>query len=96
MTRYHVDSEQVLLAATAARASIARLQGEVQSLNSQLHALHSSWSGPAASAFTSVHSAWHATQVTVETNLQNLSDSLAHAGRHYQEMEAANTRLFQR
>lgn len=96
MTRYTVDSEQVLLAASAARSSIARLQGEVQSLNAQLHALQSSWSGPAASAFTSVHSAWHATQVTVETNLHNLSEALANAGRHYQEMEAANTRLFHR
>jgi WXG100 family type VII secretion target len=94
MTRYNVDSEQVLLAATAARASITRLQGEVQALNSQLHALQSSWSGPAASAFTSVHSAWHATQVGVEQNLQALSEALGHAGRHYEEMEAANTRLF--
>lgn len=96
MTRYTVDSEQVMLAASQARATIARLQGEVQALNAHLHALSSSWSGPAASAFHGVHSAWHATQVTVEQNLHGLSESLAHAGRHYQEMEAANTRLFQR
>lgn len=95
MTRYHVDSEQVLLASSSARATIARLQGEVQALNQQLHALQSSWSGPAASAFASVHSAWHQTQVTVEHNLLSLGEALAHAGRHYQEMEAANTRLFQ-
>lgn len=94
VTRYTVDSDQVMLAASAARASITRLQGEVQALNSQLRALQSSWSGPAASAFTSVHAAWHATQVGVEHNLQNLSDALAYAGRHYEEMEAANTRLF--
>jgi 6 kDa early secretory antigenic target len=96
MTRYHVDSEQVLLAATQARSTITRLQAEVQALRAHLHSLQSSWSGPAASAFLGAHSAWQATQVRVEENLQGLSESLAHAGRHYQEMEAANTKLFAR
>jgi hypothetical protein len=32
--------------------------------------------------------------VGVEQNLQSLSEALGHAGRHYEEMEAANTRLF--
>jgi 6 kDa early secretory antigenic target len=96
MTRYHVDSEQVLLAATAARATISRLQGEVQALNAQLHALSSSWSGPAQSAFANVHSQWHTTQLAVEQSLSALGEALAHAGHHYQEMELANTRLFQR
>jgi WXG100 family type VII secretion target len=95
MTRYQVDSEQVLLAATQARATIERLNAEVQALNSHLHALSSSWSGPAASAFVAVHATWQTTQLRVEENLHSLSESLSHAGRHYQEMEAANTRLFQ-
>ncbi len=95
MTRYQVDSEQVLLAANQAKATIARLQGEVQTLNAHLHALSSSWSGPAASAFISVHTTWRATQVRVEENLTHLSESLGHAGRHYYDMEIANTRLFQ-
>ena len=95
MTRYQVDSEQVLLAASQARATIERLNAEVQSLNSHLHALSSSWSGPAASAFVAVHATWQTTQLRVEENLHSLSVSLSHAGRHYQDMEAANTRLFQ-
>jgi 6 kDa early secretory antigenic target len=95
MTRYTVDSEQVILAANQARATITRLQAEVQTLNAHLHALSSSWSGPAASAFTGVHTTWRGTQTRVEENLHSLSESLGHAGRHYQDMEAANTRLFQ-
>jgi WXG100 family type VII secretion target len=96
MTRYQVDSEQVLIAAQQARATIARLNSEVATLNTHLHSLGSSWSGPAASAFGAVHSSWRATQVRVEEDLTNLTESLNHAGRHYQEMEAANTRLFHR
>lgn len=96
MTRYHVDSEQVLLAASQAQATISRIQSEVAGLSAHLHSLSSSWSGPAASAFLGAHTAWQATQVRVEESLQGLSHSLGHAGRHYQEMEAANARLFQR
>jgi WXG100 family type VII secretion target len=96
MTRYHVDSEQVLLASNKARATIERIHAEVQTLNSHLHSLSSSWSGPAASAFVAVLGTWQSTQMKVEENLHSLSESLSHAGRHYQDMEAANTRLFQR
>lgn len=95
MTRYHVDSEQVLLAANQARATIQRLQAEVLALNAHLQALSASWSGPAASAFQGVHTTWRSTQVQVEDNLARLGESLAHAGRHYADMELANTRLFQ-
>jgi WXG100 family type VII secretion target len=96
MTRYSVDSEAVLAASTQARATIARLQSEVQTLNAHLHSLSSSWSGPAASAFIVVHDNWRTTQMRVEESLQSLTESLSHAGRHYQEMEIANARLFQR
>jgi WXG100 family type VII secretion target len=94
MTRYNVDSEQVILAANQARATISRIQAEVHTLNSHLNALSSSWSGPAATAFSQVHTTWRSTQVRVEENLVGLSESLGHAGRHYHDMEAANTRLF--
>jgi early secretory antigenic target protein ESAT-6 len=95
VTRYHVDSEQVILAANQARATISRIQAEVQTLNSHLSALSSSWSGPAQSAFATAHTSWRSTQTTVEQSLQGLGEALGHAGRHYQEMEAANIRLFQ-
>jgi WXG100 family type VII secretion target len=96
MTRYSVDSEAVIHAAHQARSTIARLQGEVSSLNAQLHSLGASWSGPAASAFHVVHDNWRMTQVRVEESLHTITEALNHAGLHYQEMEISNTRLFQR
>ena len=96
MPTYQVDSEQVLIAAHAANTTIARLQSEVATLNAQLQSLQSSWSGPAATAFMTTHSQWRTTQVRVEENLQSLSQALGSAGRHYQDMEAANQALFSR
>jgi 6 kDa early secretory antigenic target len=96
MTRYSVDAEAVLSAANHARATIARLQREVQTLNAQLNALGGSWSGPAATAFLGVHESWRTTQSAVEANLQALTQALSQAGAHYRDMELANQRLFQR
>ncbi|MFM1953137.1 MAG: hypothetical protein RL187_346 [Actinomycetota bacterium] len=69
MTRYSVDSDEVLTAATHARATIQRINADVATLNSQLLALGGSWSGPAATAFHSVHQSWRNTQVAVEESL---------------------------
>jgi WXG100 family type VII secretion target len=96
MTQYSVDSEAVTHAAHQARATIARLQSEVASLNAHLQSLGSTWSGPAASAFVAVHDQWRHTQLRVEESLHGLTEALTHAGAHYQEMEIANTKLFQR
>lgn len=93
--RYHVDSDQVIQAAQQARSTIARIQADVQALTAHVHQLQASWSGPAASAFTAVHERWLATQRSVEEGLNSLSQSLANAGAHYRDMEAANQRLFQ-
>jgi WXG100 family type VII secretion target len=96
MTRYSVDAEAVLSSANQARATIARLHSEVQTLNTQLVALGGSWSGPAATAFLGVHESWRTTQSAVEANLQALTQALSQAGAHYRDMELANQRLFQR
>lgn len=96
MTRYSVDAEAVLSSANHARATIARLHSEVQTLNTQLAALGGSWSGPAATAFLGVHESWRTTQSAVEANLQALTQALSQAGAHYRDMELANQRLFQR
>ena len=50
MPVFHVDSEAVLHASSAAQQSISRIQSEVLALHSQLSNLQSSWSGTAASA----------------------------------------------
>ncbi|MEJ6507310.1 MAG: WXG100 family type VII secretion target [Microbacteriaceae bacterium] len=96
MTRYNVDSEAVLAAATQARASIGRINAEVHTLNAHLQSLSSSWSGPAATAFLAVHDNWRQTQMRVEESLASLGTSLTHAGTHYQDLEIANARLFHR
>ena len=51
MTTYRVDSEAVLSAMSAARASSGRIQAEVAGLHAQLTNLQGSWSGQAATAF---------------------------------------------
>jgi WXG100 family type VII secretion target len=96
MATYQVDSEQVLRAAQATHTTIARLHSEVATLNAHLQSLSSCWTGPAATSFSAVHTQWHTTQLRVEENLASLSQALGSAGRHYQEMEAANQALFSR
>ncbi len=96
MTRYQVDSDAILGATGAARASIGRLQGEVAALNGHLTALQGSWQGSAATAFQSLVGEWTATQQRVEQTLAALTEALGSAGQHYAEIEQANARLFAR
>jgi early secretory antigenic target protein ESAT-6 len=94
MTRYQVDSDEVLGASAALRGSISRIQGEVAALHGQLVNLQSSWSGPAAVAFQSLATDWRATQQRVEENLAAITQALAHAGQQYADIEATNARMF--
>jgi WXG100 family type VII secretion target len=96
MTRYQVDSEAVLTATGAVRATIGRLQSEVSGLHGQLTQLQSSWTGEAATAFGSVVTEWRSTQQRVEENLATINQALTHAAQQYAEIEAANARLFVR
>ncbi len=96
MTRYQVDSEAVLNATGAVRNSISRIQSEVAGLHGQLSNLQGSWSGQAASAFTSVVADWKTTQQRVEENLAAINQALTQAGQQYADIEAANARLFMR
>jgi len=96
MTRYQVDSEAVLSATGAVRASMGRIQSEVAGLHGQLTNLQSSWTGQASSAFTGVVADWKVTQQRVEENLAAINQALTQAGQQYADIEAANTRLFAR
>lgn len=96
MTRYQVDSDAVAATTAAVRASIARIQGEVGALHGQLVNLQSSWTGQASLAFQGIVTDWKATQVRVEENLNAIGVALAQAGRHYEEIEQQNARLFMR
>jgi early secretory antigenic target protein ESAT-6 len=94
MTTYQVNSESVFHAAQNARATIGRVQADLQQLTLSLQALQGSWSGTAATAFQSVVSEWRATQTAVEGQLIQITESLGLAAQHYVDMEAQNARLF--
>jgi len=94
--RYQVDSDAVVQATGAVRASIGRIQGEVAALHGQLLDLQGSWSGQAASAFQTVIADWKSTQQQVEASLDSINLALGQAGQQYAEAESANARLFLR
>ena len=94
MTRYQVDSDEVLGASTAVRATINRIQAESSSLQGQLVNLQNSWSGQASTAFQGLALDWKATQNRVDETLGAVSQALTMAGQQYAEIEAANARLF--
>ncbi|MDQ1580725.1 MAG: hypothetical protein QOD05_1500 [Microbacteriaceae bacterium] len=96
MTTFQVDSEAVLSATSAVRASIDRIQAEVGGLHGQLTSLQSSWSGQAATAFQGVITDWRATEQRVEEGLAAINQALTQAAQQYAEIEAANARLFSR
>ena len=96
MTRYQVDSEAVLSANGAVRTTISRIESEVDGLYGQLTHLQSSWTGQAATAFSSVVSDWNATQQQVKETLAAINLALSQAGQQYADIEAANARLFSR
>jgi early secretory antigenic target protein ESAT-6 len=96
MTRYQVDSEAVLAATGAVRASISRIQGEVGGLHAQLLNLQGSWTGQAASAFQTVVLDWKSTQQRVEENLAAINQALTLAAQQYADIEASNARMFGR
>jgi len=96
MTRYQVDSEAVLSATGAARASIDRIQAEVSSLHGQLVNLQGSWTGQASTAFQSVVTEWKATQQRVEESSRSINQALTLAAQQYAEIESSNARLFSR
>ena len=96
MTTFQVDSDAVAAATAAVRAAVGRIQGEVGAMHSQLVDLQSSWTGQASVAFQSIVSDWRTTQHRVEESLAGISAALAQAGRHYEEIEQQNARLFLR
>ena len=96
MTTYEVNSESVLHAAQSAHATIGRVQSDLQQLNHSLQSLNGTWSGQAANAFQTVLAEWRTTQVAVETQLIQLTESLSVAAQHYADLEVHNARLFMR
>ena len=94
MTRFLVDSEQVLAANGMVQNTIQRLQADVDTLHAQLTGLNSSWQGQAANSFQELAGRWRATETLVQNQLAELGQALALAANQYAEIEAANQRLF--
>lgn len=94
MTQFSVDSEQVMAANGSIQATIGRIQGEVETLHSQLLNLNSSWTGLAANSFQELAARWRQTAMTVDAQLGELGNTLAFAAQQYSEIEYANQRLF--
>ncbi|MFT4135013.1 WXG100 family type VII secretion target [Microbacterium sp.] len=94
MVMYSVDSDAVLAATAAVRATGDRLQGETAAMLAQLTQLQGSWTGGAAVAFQSVIDRWRVAQHEVESALTDISGALAVAGQHYAETELAAAGLF--
>ena len=94
MSIFRVDSEQVLAANSNIQATISKLQNEVELLYSQLQGLEGSWQGAAATSFQELVKRWRLTANGVDQQLSEIGRALTHAATQYQEIEAANLRLF--
>jgi len=94
MAVFSVDSDAVLSATAAVRATGDRLQSDTASMLAQLTQLQGSWTGSASVAFQSVVEQWRAAQRQVETALADISGALGHVGTQYAQTELAATGLF--
>ena len=94
MTAFSVDSDAVLSATSAIRATADRLQGETAAMLGQLTQLQGAWTGSAAAAFQSVIDRWRVTQRELEASLGDIGVALAHSGNQYAQTEVAAAGLF--
>ncbi len=94
MATFSVDSDAVLTATGAIRATADRLQGETAAMLGQLTQLQGSWTGAAAIAFQGVIDRWRLTQRELEAALGDIGTALSHAGSQYEQTEAAASGLF--
>ena len=94
MTRFLVDSEEVLAANTVVQSTIQKLQSDVDTLHTQLNSLQSSWQGQAANSFQDLAGRWRTTAGLVQQQLGEIGQALAIAAQQYSDIEATNQRLF--
>jgi WXG100 family type VII secretion target len=94
MTRFLVDSQEVMAANGVVQSTIQKLQSDVETLHAQLVSLQSSWQGQAANSFQELAAKWRTTAGLVEQQLGELGQALALAAKQYSEIELANQRLF--
>lgn len=94
MSRFTVDIDQIGAASGNVRATMARIQQDVQGMHAQLQALSQTWQGSASASFQTVAEQWVVTQRRVEESMQQINRALDMAGQQYMDVESANQRLF--
>ncbi len=94
MPQYHVDSEQIHGASVAINNSADQIRSAVTSMYSQLTQLEGTWTGSAASQFTSVMQEWQTAQRTMEQSLQSIHNALVQAAAVYSDAEVQASQLF--
>ncbi|GAA3913491.1 WXG100 family type VII secretion target [Microbacterium invictum] len=94
MAIFSVDSDAVLTATSAIRATGDRIQGETASMLAQLTQLQGSWTGSAATGFQTVIERWRAAQRDLDGALADISTALGAAGQQYAQTELATAGLF--
>ena len=94
MTVFTVDTDAVLAAHGAARATMERLQSESTALSAQLTQLQSSWTGTASMAFQQCSEQWRGAALHVEQALASIGTALATAASQYADADQYSASLF--
>ncbi|NJC21299.1 WXG100 family type VII secretion target [Arthrobacter pigmenti] len=94
MTFFHVDTDSLAAKSADVQNTIARLQAEVNAMQSGLRSLESEWQGRASQNFQQLVTDWRATQAKVEESLASINEALGMATQQYSEAEASNARMF--
>lgn len=94
MSRYQVDSAQVIQASGAIQVSAQQIGDEVERMMRHLVELQGCWQGQAATSFQGVVNDWRSTQERVRASLEDIQRALAVAGRQYAEVETATAAMF--
>lgn len=93
MTHFHVDASALDAASTHIGSTIDRITADVATMNGQLRALDSAWSGPAAMAFAELIGEWAVSSTRLTESLNSIAAALRHIQAHYIETEATNVRI---
>ncbi|MGO1561586.1 MAG: WXG100 family type VII secretion target [Actinomycetaceae bacterium] len=94
MARFQVDSAEVQTAAAQVRTTAGAVRTEVGTMMAHLLTLQTTWTGTAASSFTTCSEQWRALQSQVEANLDEISLALDSAARGYEDAETAAHGMF--
>lgn len=94
MTYFHVDTDSLAAKSADVQNTIARLQAEVNAMQSGLRSLESEWQGQASQNFQQLITDWRATQAKVEESLASINEALGMATQQYTEAELSNARMF--